>query len=209
LEEWVAPLARRGLEARISQLRFVARREYRVACDWKVFCDNYLDGGYHVNTIHPALASVIDYVNYRTQIDGHASFQTSPLSSGKDEQTSAVRRGEAVYAWVFPNLMVNVSDGVMDTNLVLSDGPGRCRVIFDFYFADVEGEKARQFIEESMAVSHKVQLEDGEICEDVQRGLVSRVYDVGRFSVRREGAGYHFHQLLARWLRGIEEMGHG
>src|SRR5262249_37767265 len=139
--------------------------------------------------------------NYRTEIDGHASFQTSPLSSGKDEQTSAVRRGEAVYAWIFPNLMLNLTDGLMDTNLVVPDGPGRCRVIFDFYFADVEGEKARRFIDESMAVTHKVQLEDGEICEDVQRGLASRAYDVGRFSVRRESAGYHFHQLLARWLR--------
>jgi hypothetical protein len=35
----------------------------------------------------------------------------------------------------------------------------------------------------------------------VQRGLASRSYRTGRFSVKREAAGYHFHQLLARWLR--------
>ena len=35
----------------------VARREYELNCNWKVFCDNYLDGGYHVPFAHPELAS--------------------------------------------------------------------------------------------------------------------------------------------------------
>ena len=39
-----------------ESLRFVTRREYHVSCNWKVFCDNYLDGGYHVPFAHPALA---------------------------------------------------------------------------------------------------------------------------------------------------------
>lgn len=202
LGEWVAPLVRFDLERRMTPLRFVARREYAVACDWKVYCDNYLDGGYHVNYVHPALGSVIDYANYRNQIDGHANVQRTPLTKPQgEEKVAAVRRGEAAYAWIFPNLMINVSDGLMDTNLVLPDGPGRCRVLFDFYFADVEGEPARRFIDESMAVADQVQREDVAICEEVQRGLRSGSFDVGRFSVRREGTGYHFHQLLARWLR--------
>src|SRR5262249_15785450 len=54
---------------------------------------------------------------------------------------------------------------------------------------------------ESMAVGHQIQLEDVGICEEVQRGLGSRSYSTGRFSVKREGAGYHFHQLLAGRLR--------
>ena len=40
------------------------------------------------------------------------------------------------------------------------------------------------------------------LAEEVQRGLASRSYQTGRFSVRREAAGYHFHQLLARSLQG-------
>ena len=47
-----------------------------------------------------------------------------------------------------------------------------------------------------------MQLEDVGICEDVQRGLASGAFDTGRFSVRREAAGYHFHQLLAAAPRG-------
>jgi choline monooxygenase len=89
----------------------------------------------------------------------------------------------------------------MDTNVVLPLGPERCRVVFDFYFARTEGPEAQRFMAESIAVSEQIQQEDIAICEDVQRGLGSRSYDTGRFSVRREAAGYHFHRLLAQRLR--------
>src|SRR5205085_9197689 len=127
-----------------------------------------------------------------------------PLTSRKGaEAVAGVRGGDcAYYAWVFPNLMLNWYEGVLDTNLVLPTGPGSCRVIFDFYFTQTEGDEARRFMDESMAVSDRVQVEDGDICEDVQRGLASRSYDTGRFSARSEGGGYHFHRLLARCLRG-------
>jgi choline monooxygenase len=89
----------------------------------------------------------------------------------------------------------------MDTNLVLPLGPDRCRVVFDFYFGHT-GRDAERSIADSIAVSHQIQLEDVGICENVQRGLASRSYHTGRFSVRREAAGYHFHRLLAQYLRG-------
>jgi choline monooxygenase len=54
---------------------------------------------------------------------------------------------------------------------------------------------------DSIEVSHRIQAEDQGICEEVQRGLRSRSFRAGRFSVKREATGYHFHQLLARTLR--------
>jgi choline monooxygenase len=183
----------------------VARREYRLACNWKVFVDNYLDGGYHVNTVHPGLAGVLDYAHYRTEVAGHTSVQTSPLRPPEAQPAGAVgqvRTGAtASYWWVFPNLMLNLYEGVMDTNLVLPLGPDACRVVFDFYFAHTEGPEAEHFLRQSMEVAHQIQLEDVGICEEVQRGLASRSFDTGRFSVRREEAGYHFHRLLARRLQ--------
>ena len=116
---------------------------------------------------------------------------------------SGVRAGDnAYYWWVFPNLMLNAYEGVMDTNLVLPLGPDACRVVFDFYFADTGVPAEEAFRTQSIEVGHQVQLEDVGICEEVQRGLASRSYDTGRFSVRREAAGYHFHRLLGRQLRG-------
>jgi choline monooxygenase len=199
LAEWVEPLQRRATMTALAPFRWHSRREYRLGCNWKVFVDNYLDGGYHVNTVHPGLADVIDYASYCTEIEGHASVQISPLRSGKQDDVGQVRTGNAYYWWVYPNFMLNLYDTALDTNLVFPEGPDACRVIFDFWFLP---DTDAGFIEQSLTVAHQIQLEDVGICEEVQRGLHSRSYDTGRFSVRREAAGYHFHQLLAKGLRG-------
>jgi choline monooxygenase len=204
LTEFLRPFIEHTTDRGVEELRFVDRREYEMSCNWKVFVDNFLDGGYHVNTVHPGLAGVLDYTQYRTEIDAATSVQISPLKPVEyagDPSVAAVRVGDtALYWWVFPNFMVNLYQGVMDTNLVLPLGPDRCRVIFDFFFADRDGSDTGSFIGESIAVAHRIQEEDIAICEEVQRGLHSRVFNAGRFSVKREAAGYHFHQLLARRL---------
>jgi choline monooxygenase len=74
-------------------------------------------------------------------------------------------------------------------------------VVIDFYFADLESERARALARESVELGHRIQLEDVGICEDVQRGLGSRSYSTGRFAVRREGAVYQFQRLLASRLQ--------
>ncbi len=228
MEEYLSPLPHRTMDLGLDRLRFTDRRDYRLACNWKVFVDNYLDGGYHINTVHPGLAGVIDYSQYRTEIAGQTSVQVSPLKtrsqeSGIRSQDSGsssitpdsclltpdslgkVRTGDAAYYWwVFPNFMMNLYQGVMDTNLVLPLGTDSCRVIMDFYFDQTQGPEAKQFIEQSIEVGHQIQLEDVGICEEVQRGLSSRSFSTGRFSVKREAAGYYFHQLLARRLRKHE-----
>jgi choline monooxygenase len=202
----IEPLARRMAPLGVDKLHFAGRREYNLACNWKVFVDNYLDGGYHVNTVHPALAGVLDYGHYRTEIEGMTSVQISPLKA-TDDNVAAVRRGDHAYYWfVYPNLMLNVYDGVMDTNLVLPTGPETCRVVFDFYFAATAGDEAARFMADSIAVADRIQAEDVGICEEVQRGLRSRSYSTGRFSVRREAGGYHFHQMLARQLRAADSV---
>jgi choline monooxygenase len=206
LAEYLAPMAEQTVHCKLNDLEFFARREYELECNWKVFVDNYLDGGYHVNTVHPGLAGVLDYSEYRTDVFGHASVQTSPMKPAEtdgDNSAAMVRQGDfAYYWWVFPNFMVNIYSGVMDTNLVLPISPTRCRVIMDFYFATTGQPASESYRLQSVAVADRIQQEDIDICAEVQRGLCSRSFDTGRFSVRREIAGYHFHQLLARTLRG-------
>ena len=108
------------------------------------------------------------------------------------------RSGDAAYWWVYPNFMLNATAGVMDTNLVQPLGVDRCRVVFDFYFsADAD----ESFKRESIAMGEQVQDEDIRICEEVQRGLSSRSYSTGRFSVKRENGGHYFHQVLGRALQ--------
>lgn len=184
----------------VASLTFARRVEYTVPCNWKVFVDNYLDGGYHVNTVHPALAGVLDYSEYKITLFDRCSVQTSPLVPGEpnDAATQTRTGSEAAYWWLYPNMMVNHYANVMDTNWVLPLSADQCRVVFDYFFAE---SCTPEFIEQSIAVAHQVQMEDEGVCRDVQTGLKSRSYRTGRFSVKRETSGYQFHQLLAQSFR--------
>jgi choline monooxygenase len=179
-------------------MQWYARKTYDLACNWKVYVDNYLDGGYHVNTVHPALAGVLDYREYRTECEARTVLQSSPIKPAEGEAGRTRTGDAAAYWWAYPNFMLNAYAGVIDTNLVLPLGVARCRVIFDFFFA--EG-TAEDFMRESVAVAERVQDEDVGVCEEVQRNLNSRSYTTGRFSVKRENGGYYFHQMLGRALQ--------
>ena len=74
-------------------------------------------------------------------------------------------------------------------------------MLFRYYYDDLERPDARERIESDVTFSDQVQQEDAEICERVQRGLSSRAYDRGRFSVRFEEGVYHFQQLLKQAYR--------
>jgi choline monooxygenase len=186
----------------LGGLHWMERRSYTLDCNWKVFVDNYLDGGYHVPHLHKGLDSVLDYSEYTIENGERHCLQSSPIvSEGGDERTKAVRRGErAYYYWIYPNFMINCYARTMDTNLVIPRGVDQTEVIFDFYFADVSA-SARAANLDSIAVSEQIQQEDVGICESVQRGLKSRAYGAGRLSVRREAGEHLFHRLLARDLK--------
>ncbi len=180
-----------------KKLHFFDRRVYTLNCNWKVYVDNYLDGGYHVPHAHKGLSSVIEYTKYTIENFERACLQSSPLSSDSSSEAgvAATRQGRAFYLWLYPNFMINAYEGVMDTNLVLPLGVNRCAVIFEYYFADTSA-AADARNKESIAVSEKVQDEDMAICDAVQRGLGSRAYVAGRLSVRREAGEHLFHRLL-------------
>jgi choline monooxygenase len=206
LADFLGRLAPRIAPLGISKLHYFDSRTYNIRCNWKVFVDNYLDGGYHVPHLHKGLNSVLDYKQYTIENEDRYCLQSSPMvSSSEDAATGAARKGDrAWYFWQHPNLMINCYAGYMDTNLVIPVDVDHCRVIFDFYFADI-GDASREYNEQSVNVGNRVQEEDLGICEDVQRGLNSRAYRAGRLSVRREAGEQLFHRLLAADLkRGLE-----
>ncbi len=190
----------------LHNLHWLERRHYTFDCNWKVFVDNYLDGGYHVPYLHKGLDSVLDYPNYQIENGEHFCLQWSPMvSKGAEKQTGAVRKGDrALYYWIYPNFMINWYDGVLDTNLVIPRGVDQTEVIFDFYFPDVTSAEARERNLQSISVGQRIQDEDTAICKSVQRGLNSRAYNAGRLSVRREAGEHLFHRLLYNDLnRGL------
>jgi choline monooxygenase len=181
----------------LDNLHWMERRHYTFDCNWKVFVDNYLDGGYHVPHLHKGLDSVLDYSGYKIENGARFCLQSSRMvSEGAEHETGAVRKGDrALYYWIYPNFMINWYQGVMDTNLVVPRGVDKTEVIFDFYFPDISA-AARDRNRRSIEVGERIQDEDVAICKSVQRGLHSRAYEAGRLSVRREAGEHLFHRLL-------------
>ena len=190
----------------LENLHWIEQRWYRLNCNWKVFVDNYLDGGYHVPHLHKGLNRVLDYSSYTIENGEQFCLQSSPIVSPDHfDEVGAVRTGgRALYYWLYPNFMMNYYEGVFDTNLVRPLAVDRTEVVFDFYFADVT-ESARERNLASINVGDRIQQEDLDICESVQRGLRSQAYEAGRLSVRREAGEHLFHRLLHADLKnGLE-----
>jgi choline monooxygenase len=172
-----------GLAAHVHH----ARRSYEIACDWKVYVDNYLEG-YHVPRVHPALNAALDYRSYSTELGELNVLQASPL----DSADSLYGQGEALYWWLWPNTMLNCLPGRLQTNRVLPLAPGRCRVDFDFFYAPGQQHRA----DADARFSDEVQREDVAICEAVQRGLASGSYEPGRLNPLRESGVWRFQELV-------------
>ena len=190
LTTFLGGLVKRCQPLELAKLSFFGRKVYDIACNWKVFVDNYLDGGYHVPHLHKGLDRMLDYSEYQIEPGDRSCLQWSPLEGG----------GRALYYWIYPNFMINRYPDAMDTNLVVPLGIDQTEVIFDFYFNDIsDGARERNLAR--IAVSESIQDEDVAICQSVQHGLSSRAYTAGRMSVRREAGEHLFHRLLYRDLK--------
>jgi choline monooxygenase len=200
LEELFSGMHERIRSIDLGSLKFFTRVVYDINCNWKAYIDNYLEG-YHVPIVHPDLMKMYDFNQYKTDTFEWYSLQHAPLSANEMLYSKRVQVGgvaEALYYFIFPNLMLNILPGRLQTNLILPVDANRCRVIFDYYYEDITSPEALTHIEEDIHFSELVQQEDMEICELVQRGLSSSAYDRGRFSVKRENAVHHFQSLLKR-----------
>lgn len=190
----------KGIEERIHPINLAGMSYHAtttdlIQCNWKVYADNYLEG-YHIPIVHPKLAGLLDYRNYVTEIDDYYSLQHSPFKSKKADNPYNVKDGRAYYYFIFPNIMLNILPGRLQTNIIEPVGHDRCRVVFDFFYADVDEALKNGTAVGDLETSASIQKEDIEICEQVQVGLQSRAYDKGRFSVKRELGVWHFQKLV-------------
>jgi choline monooxygenase len=203
LAEWLGKIPAETAKLPLDRMQFLKRKTYEINCNWKVYVDNYLEG-YHIPIVHPGLMREIDYAKYRVEVERFYSKQFAPVRSGKESLYKRnLQEGaspEALYYWVFPNLMLNIYPDNIQTNVIIPVGPDKTLTVFDWYFLDAERPEAAAEFAASLEFSHEVQEEDIMICEHVQKGLASRSYDTGRYSVQREAGLHHFHRLFAEFL---------
>ncbi|HEU5210478.1 MAG TPA: aromatic ring-hydroxylating dioxygenase subunit alpha [Longimicrobiales bacterium] len=201
--DWIEPL-----RPRIEWMPFdefvedpSSARDYLIRAHWALYVDNYLEE-FHIPFVHASLAETIDYATYATETYAWASLQLALANEGEHAfelpagHPDHGRRVAAFYYWLFPNLMLNFYPWGISLNLVTPLGPDRTRVSFRSWVWDASKRE-----QGAGAGLHRVEMEDEEVVESVQRGVRSRLYDRGRYSARREIGTHHFHTLLARTLQ--------
>lgn len=193
----------------LETMAAVERRDYHIACNWKVYVDNYLEG-YHIPIVHPGLFLELDYERYEVVTFDNYSKQFAPVRAADSQssdrrysrytKTGEEEAAQALYYWVFPNLMLNIYPDNVSTNVIRPQGTGRTLTLFE-WFANpgTPTSDMRQTID----FSEEIQQEDIFICEHVQKGLTSRSYDRGRYSAKRENGVHHFHRLIAAALSDL------
>jgi choline monooxygenase len=192
-EEWIAPVRKQMAFLPLEKLAPdpSGSRTYEIAANWALYCDNYLEG-FHVPYVHGALAKTIDYGTYRTELFAWSSLQIAEAAFAADafDGTSIA----AIYFFLFPNTMLNFYPWGLSINVVVPLAVDRTRIVYRTLVLD-PAKRGRGAGGDLDRVEH----EDEEIVEQVQRGIRSRLYDRGRYSPLRETGVHHFHQLLTRF----------
>lgn len=180
------------------QYRHELSKDYMVKANWALYCENYLEG-FHIPFVHAGLNQVLDFGEYTTEIFKYSNLQLGIGKKGDvcfELPASSPDYGRdvaAYYFWVYPNMMFNFYPWGLSFNLVQPIGVSECKVSFLTYVSDES--KLNMGAGSGLDT---VELEDEEVVENVQRGIRSRFYTQGRYSVKHEKGTHHFHSLIAK-----------
>jgi choline monooxygenase len=183
LADHVAPLEALMSERGLTIPPPALRRSHAIACDWKVYAENYLES-YHIQAVHPVLDQELAGATYRTETVGDLVLQEADGASDGPQA--------GLWGWLWPNLALNVyRDGAMLERMV-PDGPGRTRL--DYLFLSDRGLDA---LTDALAASDRLTAEDAAICQAVQANLSAGAYETGILSPTHEAGVAWFQQRIA------------
>ena len=176
---------------RFDHYSYHSRSTYKINCNWKVYMDNYLEG-FHIPIVHPKLNNIINYKSYKTETFDDFSLQWCHINSKSSPYKKTDAVAKAYYFTLFPNILLNIAPGRLQTNIIEPINASSCNVHFDYYFENIKPNK----IMEDVEFSEQVQQEDINICERIQKGLESNGFDYGVFSDKYETGVSHFQSYI-------------
>ena len=166
-----------------------------------MYCENYLEG-LHIPFVHASLNAVIDFGNYSTELFRYSNLQLGIARDNEhcfdlpESSTDYGKKIAAYYFWVFPNMMFNFYPWGLSINIVQPITINRSKISFITYVW-----KEEKLNTGAGSALDKVEREDEEVVEAVQRGIRSRFYKQGRYSVTRERGTHHFHRILTEFIQ--------
>jgi choline monooxygenase len=184
LLEWLGAFPEEVAHVDLESFRFHSRSVRNVACNWKTYGDNFMEG-YHLPTVHPAMSRDADALNYKVLIKGDRRWNIHDMPP-RDESTFSV------FGWFWPTFAFDIFPGGFAVERWLPRGHTHSDLIFEYFFAD----DTEHDVEAIIKFSEQVADEDARVCEHVQRNLDSGNYVAGYLSPKWEEGVSVFHELV-------------
>jgi choline monooxygenase len=175
-------------------------KDFTVKAHWALYCENYLEG-FHIPFVHAGLNAVIDFGNYSTELFKYSNLQIGIAKDSEDcfdlpvSSPDYGKKVAAYYFFVFPNMMFNFYPWGLSVNIAKPVSTGETKVSFLTYIW-----KEDKFNTGAGSGLDAVEMEDEEVVENVQKGVRSRFYKHGRYSVTKEKGTHHFHRIIAEFF---------
>jgi Rieske 2Fe-2S family protein len=177
----------------LAELRIANTIKYDVAANWKVMLENYNEC-YHCAGVHPELSALVPDFKKRGGADldwdrgiphreGAYTFTFTgttdrALFAGLDDDERTRHKGELIY----PNFMLSLSADHVAAFTVFPRGPLKTTIVCDFLFHPDEMDKATFDPSDAVGFWDLTNRQDWTICESVQRGMSSRVWEYGYYA---------------------------
>lgn len=218
--EEMRPLANWPLE----DLRSVHRETARIACNWKVFWENFCEC-YHCPRVHPDLCRVMpvygegvlsaaDLPGWSPAFDG----DTAPPSVGGNARTwtqdgelafpvmpglseEDIARGVAFTCFTASLFVIGHPDYVRSVR-IRPTGPETVELTIDWLLPSGVDAGDEAALEAILGLARRVVAEDASVCELNQRGLHSRRHAAGVL-MPQEYELWDFHESLRRKLAAL------
>ena len=199
LAEWLGDLPERLAMYGFERMRTARRLEYDLACNWKVWVENFMEG-YHIPAVHKSTISRQKAINVpedpgrgeyaaiyerhegtRALLHGDTGFPPIPTLTGDSSVGSR-------FILVYPATMLAIANDTMWSFEAHPLGPTRTRIVLNSCFPaehferpDFEQVAARYYKRQDIVVR-----EDNDISQLQQQGLESLHAAPGRFSVKEK-----------------------
>ncbi len=193
LRDQLGPIPERVKRYPLADLRAARRIVYEVEANWKVILENYNEC-YHCAGVHPELCRIVpafrkhfgsdlDWEAGVPQAEGTFTFTFTGVSDrapfpGLSPEERERHKGELIY----PNLMLSLSADHAAAFTLLPRAPDRTTIVCDWLFHPDEIAKPTFDPSDAVEFWDLVNRQDWVVCEAVQGGMSSRVFDVGYYA---------------------------
>jgi choline monooxygenase len=221
LTDELGDLPERLADYRLDEWQVVRERTYEIEANYKLIGENFMEY-YHLPWVHPQLVKVSPMkAHYRWQGPGmYTGMTTTPIESADGggwlglPPIDGLRESDRVsarFAWVFPNLAVNVMPNHVFLMLARPRGPVHTSetTYLLSHPESLRAAGAEHEVEQLAGFWDSVNREDIEIVERVQRGVANPAYEGGRMCYRFEEPLHRYQNMVIDRMLGIRRVPEG